>query len=134
MDHFSCGGADQQSGTSFEGGELVHEVDEEDLLERVPTQSGQGVDLGHKIFVLVHVLREPLHSLEESLGDGEQVEVVHELGQWLLVVLDQLGPPLFWGVIEWNFVSEWHVTMNRSHSWNDCALNNSQQKNQCNNW
>lgn len=98
--------AHQEAGAGRHSGELVHEVEEEDLLEGVTTQFGQGIDLAHEVLVLEFVLGVPLDTVVEALGDGEEVQVLHETGDWLFEVNHEGRPADLRGVIERDLVGE----------------------------
>jgi hypothetical protein len=89
MHHLAVLSAHQEASAGRDGGKLVHEVEEEDFLEGVPTEFGKGINLGHEVLVLEFVLSVPLYAVIEALGDGEEVQVFHETGDRLVEVDDK---------------------------------------------
>lgn len=84
--------AEDDAGASFEGGELIHKVEEEDLVEGQATQLGNCTHFGHEILMLELILSKPFNSIEEPLGDWQQIEELQESGKRLLVVSDDWSP------------------------------------------
>ena len=78
------------------------------------------------------VLSEPLHALEESLGDREQIEELEEPGQRFLVVSDDLCPSDLGRVFQVDLVRERGVTFDGADAGDDGGDGQSEEKG-CNN-
>jgi len=63
--------SNQKAGTGWESREFIHEVVEEDFLERIPTQLCQSINLSYKIFVFKFCSCIELDSIIESFRDWE---------------------------------------------------------------
>jgi hypothetical protein len=111
--------AKQDAGAGFEGGELVHEVEEEETIEGQAAQLGHSCDLSHEILVGELILGEPFDAVEEALGDWQQVKEFDEPGQWFLVVSDDGGPSYLGRVGEVDLVGEGSVALDRADSGHD---------------
>ena len=111
--------AEDDTGASFEGRELVHKVEEEELVKGKATQLGNCANLSHEILMFELVLGEPLDSVEEALGDWEQVEEVQEPGERLMEVFDDGSPSDLGTVRKLDLVVKWGVALDRPSTWND---------------
>lgn len=124
--------SDQKAGAGLEGGELVHEVEEEEPVEGETAQLGHRRHLGNKILVLELVLGEPLHALEEALGDRQQIEELEEPRQRLFVVSDDRSPSHFGGICQVDLVSQRRVAFDGTDPGHHCG-NGEREKKDCNN-
>lgn len=104
MHHLSILSAYQETSAGRHSRELVHEVKEEDFFEGIATQLGKGIDLGHKVLILEFVLGVPLDTIVEALGDGEEIQVFHEAGDWFMEVDNEWSPANLGRVIEGDLV------------------------------
>jgi hypothetical protein len=63
--------AHDDSSAGLEGGEFVHEVQEEEFVEGQAAELGNCVDLGNEILMFELIFGEPFNTVEESFGDRE---------------------------------------------------------------
>lgn len=63
------------------------------------------------------VLGEPLHSVEEALGDWQQVEEVQESCEWLVEVFNDGSPSDLGAVRKLDLVIKWGVALDRPSAW-----------------
>jgi hypothetical protein len=73
VDDLSVLCSDEEASAGCEGGELVHEIEEEDLLEWVAAQLGKRVDFGYEVLVFELVASVPFYTVVKTFWDRKQV-------------------------------------------------------------
>ena len=64
----------EEASAGGEGGELVHEIEEEDFLEAVPAQLRECIYFSNKILVFELIASVPLHSIIKTLWNRQQIQ------------------------------------------------------------
>ena len=59
----------EEASAGGEGGELIHEIEEEDLLEGVSAQFGESINFSDKVLVFELIAGIPFYSIIESFWD-----------------------------------------------------------------
>jgi hypothetical protein len=112
--YFSLIVSHQDAGAGFKCGIFVHEIEEKEFIERQATQLGNCVNLINEVFMFELVFSVPLHSLEESFWDDEDVKKLYHTSEIVLIVFDDGCPPYQRRIIDIDLVCEWGVGVNRS--------------------
>ena len=92
VDDLSFRGSDQQPSACGKGRVFIHEIKEEDLLERQVAEGGHSVDFFYEILMDELVLCVPFYSVVKTFRDGKQIDEFQEPVKGLVEGLDDRRP------------------------------------------